>query len=255
MIPYGRHLHHDAVPGVAALEVSDLTVAYPDGRTALREVTLRVPAGQRLALVGPNGAGKSTLLKAVAGLLNPAAGRVRIYGQPVGHCRHRVAYLAQKGEVDWRFPISVRRLVLTGRYVHLGWLRRPRPADRRIAEDVMQRLGIAHLADRQIGALSGGQQQRVLLARALAQEAELLLLDEPTTAVDVDTRQVLTGVLDELQSLGRTLVVATHDHARRDAQYNQIVYLREGCQVHLSPERPSDPPPAHSLEHNHAHPA
>ena len=142
-----------------------------------------------------------------------------------------MAYLPQRGEIDWHFPISVERLVLTGRYVHLGWLRRPSDKDRQIARDVMDRLDLTRLAQRQIGRLSGGQQQRALLARALAQGSELFLLDEPLNAVDLATCEIIHEVLRELQNQGKTLVVATHDLARLERDYDMTVHLQDGRQI------------------------
>jgi manganese/zinc/iron transport system ATP- binding protein len=191
--------------------------------------------GAQVALVGPNGAGKSTLLKAVAGLLPVREGTIAIYGNPVGACHHRVAYLPQRGEIDWRFPVSLRRLVLTGRYVHLGWFRRPGKADEAIAESMIAELGLSDLADRQIGQLSGGQQQRALLARALAQQADLLLLDEPLNAVDADTRAIISEVLKRLQAQGKTVVAATHDLGRLEADFDGAMYLAEGREVPAPP--------------------
>lgn len=234
-LPYGHRRHVAPIPGAPALEVRGLCVAYPGesgtARLALTEVSLSVPVGTRVALVGPNGAGKSTLLKAVAGLLPVRSGEIRIYGQPVGACHHRVAYLPQRGEIDWRFPITVRGLVLTGRYVHLGWLRRPGPGDHAVALRVLDRLGLGALAERQIGQLSGGQQQRALLARALAQDADLLLLDEPLNAVDAETRAVVAEVLRDLRRQGKTAVVATHDLDRLEAEFDSALYLCEGSET------------------------
>jgi manganese/zinc/iron transport system ATP- binding protein len=211
------------------LEVRNLSVAYPRASTlALDEVCLRVPVGSRVALVGPNGAGKSTLLKAIAGLLRIHSGEIRVHGHPVGACHHWLAYLPQRGEVDWRFPISVRKLVLTGRYVHLGWLRRPGQQDRAIVAEVLERLGLSILADRPVGQLSVGQQQRALLARSLAQQADLLLLDEPLNGVDAETRTVISDLLSELQRRGKTVVVATHDLGRLEAEFDGVLYLSEG---------------------------
>lgn len=234
--PYARGRHADPRPGAPGLRTEALSVAYPGTRhLALRDVSLVAPRGARVALVGPNGAGKSTLLKAAAGLLPAAGGSIRIYGHPVGACHHRVAYLPQRGEIDWAFPTSVARMVLTGRYVHLGWFRRPGRADRAAAADVLARLGLTALAGRQISRLSGGQQQRVLLARALAQEADLLLLDEPLNAVDAESRAVIDGVMRALRDEGKTLVVATHDVGRLADMFDAAVYLQEGRRV---------PPPA-----------
>lgn len=232
MFPYSNRHHLDPVAGAPALDVHDLNVEYPGTRRlALRHVNLCVPSGARVALVGPNGAGKSTLLKAVAGLLPIRQGTAAIYGNPIGACHHRVAYLPQRGEIDWRFPISLRSLVLTGRYVHLGWLRRPSRADYAIADATIEQLGLRDLANRQIGQLSGGQQQRALLARALAQEADLLLLDEPLNAVDAATRAIISEVLSDLQKQGKTVVVATHDLGRLESDFDGALYLSEGSEV------------------------
>lgn len=212
MWSYGSRVHKDPVPGAPALEVRDLCVAYPDTRQlALKNVNFVVPIGARAALIGHNGAGKSTLLKAIAGLLPVKSGSILIYGNPPGACHHRVAYLPQRGDIDWRFPITLRKLVMTGRYVHMGWFRRPTRADWQIVDEVIDRLGLTELRQRQIGQLSGGQQQRALLARALAQDADLLLLDEPLNAVDVKTRDVIAQVLHDLNQRGKTIVMATHE--------------------------------------------
>jgi len=213
-------------PDAPSLEVSGLSVRYPGATApALQNVSLRVSPGTVVALVGPNGSGKSTLLKAAAGLLKPFGGAVRVFGLRPGACRERLAYLPQRSEIDWRFPISVRRLAATGRYVHLGWLRRPGRHDQGIVDAVLERLRLTDLAERQIGRLSGGQQQRALLARALAQQAPLLLLDEPFNAVDAETRAVILDVLAELRTRGTAVVVATHDHDRLPFQFDEAVEL------------------------------
>lgn len=227
------HCREDDAPAEApALDIVGATVVYPGtDRVGLADVNLRVASGGHVALVGSNGAGKSTLLKAIAGLLPLQAGSIAVYGQPVAACLHRVAYLAQRGEVDWRFPVDVRGLVLTGRYVHLGWLRRASDEDRRRVMAALERLGIADLADRQIGQLSGGQQQRALLARALVQDADLLLLDEPLNAVDAETRAVVASVMADLRREGRTSVTATHDLGRLEADFDDALFLHEGRAV------------------------
>ncbi len=235
-LPYGHRRHADAIPGAPALAARSVSAGYAGSvELALREVSLRVPAGARIALVGPNGSGKSTLLKAVAGLLPVKSGEIGVYGNPVGACHHRVAYLPQRGEIDWRFPISVRRLVTTGRYVHLGWLKRPGRKDREVVSEMLEDLGLSPLAERQIGQLSGGQQQRALLARALVQEGDLLLLDEPLNAVDANTRATISRVLFELQRRGKTMVVATHDLASLASEFDGALYLREGREVEPEP--------------------
>ncbi|XWX02979.1 ABC transporter ATP-binding protein [Aggregatilineales bacterium SYSU G02658] len=212
MWSYSSRVHKDPVPGAPALEVRDLCVAYADTRRlVLKNVTFTVPIGARAALIGHNGSGKSTLLKAIAGLLPIKSGSILIYGNPPGACHHRVAYLPQRSDIDWRFPITLRKLVMTGRYVHMGWLRRPSRQDWQIVDDVIDQLGLTDLSERQIGQLSGGQQQRAMLARALAQDADLLLLDEPLNAVDVKTRDVIAQVLHDLNRRGKTIVMATHE--------------------------------------------
>lgn len=233
---YSGRKHCAVTPGAPALEVRDLTARYPGtGQHALKRVNMQVPVGARIALVGANGAGKSTLLKAVAGLLPVQRGEIRVYGNAVGACHHRVAYLPQRGEIDWRFPISVKRLVMTGRYVYLGWLKRPSREDRAIVDEMIVRLGLGALAERQIGQLSGGQQQRTMLARALAQEADLILLDEPLNAIDADTRRVISEVLVALSAEGKTVVSATHDLGRLETDFDAAVYLADGRQLPSPP--------------------
>ncbi len=195
---------------------------------ALSGVSLRVRWGTCFALVGPNGAGKSTLLKVIAGLLPVQAGDLRVLGHEVGACRAAIAYLPQRSEIDWSFPISVRRLVLSGRYPHLGWLRLPSREDWRVVDAALDQVGLRDLAERQIGELSGGQQQRVLLARALAQDATLLLLDEPLNAVDVTTQRIISEVLHALVQRGKTVIVATHDLDRVQREFDDALFLSEG---------------------------
>jgi len=229
---YSRGRHASPVPGSDALQATGLCVGYPGtGQYALQDFTLNAPKGSRVALVGSNGAGKSTLLKAAAGLLPIASGEMLIYGNAVGACHHRVAYLPQRGEIDWTFPTSVERMVLTGRYVHLGWFQRPSAKDRAVAAQMIARLGLRDLAGRQISKLSGGQQQRVLLARAMAQEADLLLLDEPLNAVDAETRDIIYDLMKSLRDDGKTVVVATHDLGRLAEVFDSAIYLQSGKRV------------------------
>ncbi len=227
--PYGGRGHLDPQPGQPALAVDRLTVRYEGDRpAALSAVSFSLETGQRVALVGPNGAGKSTLLKTVAGLLQPVSGRVSLFGNPVGACHHRTAYLPQRADLDWRFPITASELVMTGRYVHLGWLKRPRAADWDRVLASLRRLGIQSLKDSQIGELSGGQQQRLLLARSLVQEASLFLLDEPLNAVDEATRDVIGEVLAEETARGGSVLAATHDLGRLAESFDRAIYLRDG---------------------------
>jgi manganese/zinc/iron transport system ATP- binding protein len=197
-------------PAGVAVHVEDLTVRYGE-RTVLWDVDLDLPTGVLGAIVGPNGAGKSTLLKAVVGLVRPAAGHVRVFGEPFARVRKRVAYVPQRAAVDWDFPTTVLDVATMGRYARLGWLRRPGRADREAARAALEQVGLVDLAHRQIGELSGGQQQRAFLARALAQEAELVLMDEPMAGVDAPTEAAVLEVLDELRRAGRTVLVVHHD--------------------------------------------
>ena len=193
----------------AALSVSGLSFAYRDS-LVLREVTLDLPQGVVLGVIGPNGAGKSTLLKAVVGLLKPAKGTVACFGQPLHKVRRRVGYMRQASSVDWDFPTTVSDVVLMGTYGGLGWFRRPGTKERDVAAAA---LGIPHLAHRPISQLSGGERQRTFLARLLAQEPDLLLLDEPFAGVDAASQETITNVLHGLRDEGRTVVIVHHDLA------------------------------------------
>lgn len=227
--PYGGRGHRDPLPGSEAIEIVGLRVRFPGSDApAITNVSVQIPCGQRVALIGHNGAGKTTLLKTMAGLLQPQAGTIRLFGNPVGACHHRTAYLAQRADLDWQFPVSVQQLVMTGRYVHLGWLRRPGKGDRERVNLAMRRLGIEQLARKQISKLSGGQQQRALLARALVQESSLFLLDEPLNAVDETTRDIVAEVLHGHTRDGGTVLVATHDLGRLSESFDRAIYLRDG---------------------------
>ena len=242
-MPYGGRRYAAPVADAPAVSLHDVTAAYPGAAsTVLRDITLEVPIGDHVALIGPNGSGKSSLLKVLAGLLRPSAGTVRIHGLGVGVCHHRVAYLSQRNAIDWRFPVTLRELVMAGRFVHLGWLRRPGAADEAAVARVLDRLDLTHLAARQISELSGGQQQRALLGRTLVQEADLLLLDEPFTAIDGESRATIESVLRELHQAGKTIVVVTHDTERLAGVFERVVELRDGCIV---ADRPAD---LHALE-------
>jgi ABC-type Mn2+/Zn2+ transport system ATPase subunit len=212
--------------GAHSLTLEDVTVAY-DGRPALDDVTMSVPHGAQVAIVGPNGAGKSTLFKALVGLLPVRAGRVRLHGRAPGRQTDPIAYVPQREEIDWGFPVTVHDVVMMGRYGRLGWFRRPGAADREVVARCLDELGIAELEKRAIGELSGGQQQRVFLARALAQEPHVLLLDEPFTGVDVSARETLLTLLARLRGSGITVLVSTHD-METAAQRFELVALLNG---------------------------
>lgn len=193
-----------------AVEVEDLTVAYTD-QPVLWDVDLQLPVGVQMAVVGPNGAGKSTLIKAIMGLVTPVAGEVRLFGESIRRPTGRVAYVPQRSSLHWDFPTDVLDVVTMGTYRDLGWLRRPAATQRRQALVALERVGMASFTRRPIAELSGGQQQRVLLARALVQRAELLVLDEPFQGVDAPTERAIVDVLRELAGEGRTVLVVHHD--------------------------------------------
>jgi manganese/zinc/iron transport system ATP- binding protein len=192
-----------------AIEVNDLTVAYRHN-PVLWDVDLTVPAGVLMAIVGPNGAGKSTLIKSILGLVKPAAGEVLVHGQPYDDQRRLVAYVPQRGSVDWDFPTSVLDVVMMGRYGALGWIRRPGKRERDMAVSALEKVGMTEFASRQISQLSGGQQQRVFLARALVQDAQVYLMDEPFQGVDAKTERAIVAVLKELSAAGNTVVAVHH---------------------------------------------
>ncbi|MFB2594830.1 manganese/iron ABC transporter ATP-binding protein [Paracoccus sp. p4-l81] len=195
------------------LSAQGVTVAYRNGVTALRDATFAIPRGTITALVGVNGSGKSTLFKAIMGFLPLAAGDIRILGRDVRSALRDglVAYVPQAEEVDWTFPVLVEDVVMMGRYGRMGWLRIPRPADRAAVAAALERVNMTAFRHRQIGELSGGQRKRVFLARALAQEGQVILLDEPFTGVDVQTEAAIVALLQELRDEGRVMLVSTHN--------------------------------------------
>ncbi|RST79720.1 manganese/iron ABC transporter ATP-binding protein [Aquibium carbonis] len=200
----------DALPGIVA---RDVAVTYRNGHTALSGVSFSIPQGSITALVGVNGSGKSTLFKAIMGFVPLASGTVTILGQPAGRARDRnaVAYVPQAEDVDWNFPILVEDVVMMGRYGHMNVLRIPRRIDREKVAAALDRVGMADFRKRQIGELSGGQKKRVFLARALAQEGRVILLDEPFTGVDVTTEEAIVSLLRNLRAEGRVMLVSTHN--------------------------------------------
>lgn len=207
-----------------ALEVRGLTVSYRSA-PVLWEVDTRFPAQQLCAIVGPNGAGKSTLLKAVLGLIPTDSGAVWIDGVPGRAGLERVAYVPQRESVDWDFPITVREVVEMGRYRSTGWFRRVGRADRAIAAECLDRVGMAGYARRQIGQLSGGQRQRVFLARALAQQAPVLVMDEPFAGVDARTQADLLTLLRDMRDAGTSVIVVHHDMAQVRAAFDWTLLL------------------------------
>ena len=193
-----------------ALHVHDLCVTY-DREVVLRDVHALLQPGDSVALIGPNGAGKSTFIKAILGLVPASSGFVEVLGTTPAKARPLVAYVPQIDHLDARFPISVQQVALMGRYRRIGWLRRPGRVDRAATLDALEQVGLADRANDSFGVLSGGQRQRVLIARAIAQDAKLLLLDEPFNGVDSVTQDVLIEVLGRLRAAGTAVVMATHD--------------------------------------------
>jgi ABC-type Mn2+/Zn2+ transport system ATPase subunit len=193
-----------------AVSVRDLWTGY-DGAPALVGVTFDLPSGVLAGLAGPNGSGKTTLLKTLLGLVRPWRGEVALFGERINGARRRIAYAPQVEDVDWDFPATVRDIAMMGRYGRIGLLRRPGAADRAAVERALGEVDLTGLATRQIGELSGGQRRRALIARALAQEADLLLLDEPMAGLDATTQHDLLALFERLRNQGKTLLVATHD--------------------------------------------
>lgn len=223
-------LRTDGAPGAApsvSVEVSNLTVAYRGGNVAVSDVSFALTRPTICGLVGMNGSGKSTLFKAIMGFVEPLRGAVTVCGKPVAWAQQEnlIAYVPQTEEVDWTFPVSVRDVVTMGRQGRMGFLRIASAEDRRIVADSLARVGMSEFAERQIGELSGGQRKRVFLARALAQQARIVLLDEPFTGIDLQTEQAIVTILRELKAAGHIVLVSTHDLASVPAFCDQVVMI------------------------------
>jgi len=218
----------------ARLEINKIRVAY-NGIPALQDVTFQIPHGARVAVVGPNGAGKSTLFKALVGLLPLQSGQIFIHGLPLGHHLDCVAYVPQRGEVDWRFPVTVTDVVMMGRFGHMKWMQAPGRSDREIVHTSMQQMGIENLANRSIRDLSGGQQQRVFLARALSQQPHIFLMDEPFTGVDATTQEATMHLLDHLSQQKVTVLISTHDLTLAASRFDSILLLNKHLLAYGNP--------------------
>jgi manganese/iron transport system ATP-binding protein len=215
------HVPHD--PDAPILEVKKLSVRY-DGNFAVENITFHLHAGERVAVVGPNGAGKSTLFKVVAGVLAPSSGEVKISGYgPRGHIC--IAYVPQRSQVDWRFPASVADVVMMGRIGQIGFFRWPRRSDWETVHAALEAVDMNSMANRQIGELSGGQQQRTFLARALAQKAELVLMDEPLNGLDTPSQEAILTLLENLRRQKITVMVATHDLGQAASHFDRVMLL------------------------------
>lgn len=218
----------ESAPCTPGLVAEGVTVSYRNGLTALNDASLEAPRGSVTALVGVNGAGKSTLFKAFMGFVPLASGRIRILGLPVRDAlrQNLVSYVPQAEEVDWSFPVLVEDVVIMGRYGHMGFLRRARPADRAAVDTALDRVGMEPFRHRQIGELSGGQRKRVFLARALAQDGQVILLDEPFTGVDAGTEEAITALIRELRAEGRVMLVSTHDLGSVPQYCDRVALIR-----------------------------
>lgn len=207
-----------------AVEVDQLSVNY-DKTPVLWDIQCAIPEGTLAGIIGPNGAGKSTFLKTLLGMTQPLSGKVELFGQPYKKVRHRVAYVPQRSSVDWDFPITAFEVVLMGRYGKLGYFKRPKTADREAALRALEMVGMLPFAQRQISQLSGGQQQRLFIARALLQDADLYLMDEPFAGVDIATEKAIIALMDTLKVQGKTLLVVHHDLTTVDTYFDWVVML------------------------------
>ena len=210
-----------------SIAVRDLSVTYSNGFTAVRDASFELGAGTICALVGVNGSGKSTIFKAIMGFVKPSAGEVRLCGLPVDEAvaESIVAYVPQSEDVDWNFPVLVESVVMMGRYGHMNFLRVPSRTDRRKVDEALERVGMSEYRTRQIGELSGGQKKRVFLARALAQEGRIILLDEPFTGIDVTTEAAIIDLLRELRADGHLMLVSTHNLGTVPDYCDQVVLI------------------------------
>jgi len=209
-----------------AIDVRDLTVSYGPV-PALLDVSLAIPQGKLVGIIGPNGSGKSTLMKSMLGFIKPDVGTVQVFGPDVSNVKARVAYVPQRGSVDWDFPITVREVAAMGRYSYRRWWQDLKKVDYQLADEALEKVRMADFKDRQIGQLSGGQQQRVFMARALAQDADILLLDEPFAGVDAATERAILDVLQETKAAGKTVVVVHHDLGTAAEYFDLIILLKQ----------------------------
>ncbi|WP_340066785.1 metal ABC transporter ATP-binding protein [Ascidiimonas aurantiaca] len=207
-----------------AISINDLTVAY-NYKPVLWDIDLDIPEGVLMAIVGPNGAGKSTLIKAILDIIKPIAGSVAIFGKPYKKQNHLVAYVPQKGSVDWDFPTTALDVVMMGTYGKLGWIRRPGQKEKKEALEALEKVGMLEFKSRQISQLSGGQQQRIFLARALVQDAMIYLMDEPFQGVDATTEKAIIRLLKDLREEGKTVIVVHHDLQTVPEYFDWVTFL------------------------------
>ncbi len=221
---------------VPAIEVENLTVSFGP-RPALLNVSVTIEQGLLVGIIGPNGAGKSTLVKSILGFVRPDLGVVRLLGKPVDEAKGQLAYVPQRGAVDWDYPITVYEVAMMGRYPAIPWWKDPGPTDREIVDQALEMVRMSDFRDRQIGRLSGGQQQRVFMARALAQGSDILLLDEPFAGVDAATERAILDVLERAKSTGRTLVVVHHDLATAREYFDRLMLIKQRLYAYGTPDQ------------------
>jgi manganese/iron transport system ATP-binding protein/manganese/zinc/iron transport system ATP- binding protein len=223
-----------------AVVVEHVTVSYGPV-PALLDISVGIPAGKLVGVIGPNGSGKSTFIKAILGFVKPDVGNVKIFGEDVSQVKGQVAYVPQRGAVDWDFPITVREVAAMGRYGKRRWWQDLTRADYKAADEALAKVRMSEFAKRQIGQLSGGQQQRVFMARALAQDADILLLDEPFAGVDAATERAILDVLQETKQKGKTVVVVHHDLGTAAEYFDLLVLLKQRMFAFGSPHQVLDP--------------
>ena len=223
-----------------AIEVSNLTVSYGPV-PALLDISVQIPAGKLIGIIGPNGSGKSTLIKSMLGFVKPDVGSVEVFGQDVASVKGRIAYVPQRGSVDWDFPVTVREVAAMGRYGKRRWWQDLTKEDYYLAGEALEKVRMSEFANRQIGQLSGGQQQRVFMARALAQNADILLLDEPFAGVDAATESAILEVLQDTKASGKTVVVVHHDLATAAEYFDLLLLLKQRLFGFGAPAQVLDP--------------
>lgn len=217
------------------IDVKNLTVSYGP-KPALLDVSFSIDKGLLVGVIGPNGAGKSTLIKAILGFVKKDMGSVQIVGNPAEKAKGLVAYVPQRGAVDWNFPTQVKDVTLMGRYGHIPWYKNPSKRDHEIVDEALEMVRMSDFKNRQIGQLSGGQQQRVFMARALAQGSDILLLDEPFAGVDAATERAILDVLERAKDAGRTLVVVHHDLATANEYFDKLLLIKQRLYAYGTPD-------------------
>lgn len=210
----------------SAVNIENLSVSY-NGNIVLKDINFSIDSGKLIGIIGPNGAGKSTLIKAILGLIPTDKGKVQLLGSPLNKVRKKIAYVPQRSDIDWDFPIVVKNTVLLGTYPGLGLFHRPGKKEKAWAMECLRKVGMEEYADRQISELSGGQQQRVFMARALAQKAECLFLDEPFVGIDVSSEEVIVNILKQLTKEGKTVFVVHHDLTKVKSYFDDIILLKK----------------------------